>query len=260
MKTILLIVALIALLTPSAFAGSPQRGSVTVEMGAGMAVVDGYMQTPLGGEPGTASKNRPTYDELGIDKGMMYDAAITWAKDDLMVYANGSMLTLEGDGTLEKNLMMRQQFLAGDDIKSKASYNRYAVGAGYRVATLAFGIDVVPRLEVQAMDFSVELKNETGTAIERSYMKFSPRVGLDLCSWLNTNLLLYGKANASIPISNMPTSYDVAVGVRQYFPNGFFLGLETKFGYLDYEDNQELPNHLRLWEQPSLMLRIGINR
>jgi len=74
-----------------------------------------------------------------------------------MAYANGSTIKLEGDDTLEENLMMRQQFLAGDEVESKVSYNRYAVGVGYRVATLAFGIDVVPRFEVQAMDFSVEL-------------------------------------------------------------------------------------------------------
>jgi len=89
-------------------------------------------------------------------------------------------------------------------------------------------------------------------------MKFAPRVGLDLNTWLSTNLLLYGKFNASIPLSNTPTSYDGAFGVRRYFPKGFFLGLEAKYGYLDYEDNQELPNHLRLWEEPSLMLRFGI--
>src|SRR5262245_23130873 len=38
--------------------------------------VDGYLQTPNGGGPGTTSPHRPTLHELGIDDAVLYEAGM----------------------------------------------------------------------------------------------------------------------------------------------------------------------------------------
>src|SRR5216110_1491046 len=49
---------------------------VTVKGSFNYGPIDGFMQTPAGGAPGTSSDRRPTFKELGIDDAIFYDTRL----------------------------------------------------------------------------------------------------------------------------------------------------------------------------------------
>ncbi|GAJ21211.1 unnamed protein product, partial [marine sediment metagenome] len=49
-----------------------------------------------------------------------------------------------------------------------------------------------------------------------------------------------------------PEIYTVTAGVKYWFAEYINVGFEAQYFYLDYEDDQDLPNHLRLEMQPAV--------
>ena len=58
-----------ALAALAVLASPVAAGEVVVEVGGGLASESGYLQTPAGGMPGTASSKRPTLAEIDLDGG-----------------------------------------------------------------------------------------------------------------------------------------------------------------------------------------------
>src|SRR6476646_6749457 len=67
--------------------------------------VDGYVQTPTGGDPGTSSAKRPSLSEIGIDNASIYDAQGIVAFRNEEFYLGGQYIHMSGSDTLHENLI-----------------------------------------------------------------------------------------------------------------------------------------------------------
>src|SRR2546425_88118 len=66
--------------------------------------IDGFLQTPAGGRPGTSSAQRPKFDELGINDVAFYDTRLTVQWRDLLVYGGYEFIRVNGSDTLSQPL------------------------------------------------------------------------------------------------------------------------------------------------------------
>jgi len=211
----------------------------------GYAPISGYIQTPSGGEPGTSDIRRPTFDELDIDDTDYLDIDLFYRKGKYTPYIGSRFMTLDSSGVLEKDLTTRSQtFFTGESFDHKTSFNIYRFGAKYDLGYLS------PKAEFAVMDFDYEFES-SGVSVERSYAKSTVRLGAEKTFRFDA-LEVILEASGSIPLSNTPDIYTVAAGIKYWFAENFNVGLDVQYFYLDYEDNQDLANHLRLEMKPAV--------
>jgi hypothetical protein len=66
--------------------------------------VDGFVQIPRGGQPGTTSSKRPTFDELGIGGVPMADVSVAGGVAGHQIYVGARIVEASGDATLTETL------------------------------------------------------------------------------------------------------------------------------------------------------------
>jgi len=113
-----------------------ERGfSAALEGSGAYGPVDGYVQTPAGGAPGTTSGKRPTFQELGIDDFVSAEGSLNLGWRAHGLYAGGRLLRLDGDSTLNSGLVSQgTTFPAGTSVKSRVQLDSYRFGYQYRAA------------------------------------------------------------------------------------------------------------------------------
>jgi hypothetical protein len=213
--------------------------------------ISGYMQTPLGGMPGSTSDKRPKFDELGIDRMMMVNLSLSGGMGSHQVYVAAHLVNLSGEATLDQALIFHgEEYPAGTEVKANTRLNWYEIGYQYNIH---FGkerasLSIAPIAALALWDFSVELKaNDEKNS--RSYMKGTPRVGLEF-EWLPVKpFSVSGKAIASLPFDNMPHIYTLGLTGKYSFVDkdrlkiSLFAGVE--YDQVDFKDNQTEPNHVK---------------
>ena len=237
---ILLIVGL-RMLIPSV-ASADELG---ISVKRGYAPISGHIQTPTGGDPGTSDMKRPTFEELGVDHTAYTDIDLYYRSRKYTPYIGMRLMTVDSSGLLEKDLTTRgQTFLEGESYDHETTFNIYRFGVKYDLAYLS------PKVELAVMDFDYEFES-TGIRVKRSYAKSAVRVGAEKTFKIDALDIMF-EASGSIPLSNTPEIYTVTAGVKYWFAEYVNVGLELQYFYLDYEDEQDLSNHLRLEMQPAI--------
>ena len=245
MRQFVILLAAGLLLVPSI--GSADEFGISVKQGYGP--ISGYLQTPAGGKPGTSDIKRPTFKELDIDHADYIDIDLYYSKGNYTPYVDLRLMDVDSSGLLEKDLTTRARtFLTGEYYKHDTSFNIYRFGSKYDFECFS------PKLELALMDFDYQFES-TGIQIERSYTKSTVRLGAEKTFKIDALDILI-EASGSIPLSNTPDIYTVGAEVKYWFSEYVNVGLYLQYFYLDYEDNQELPNHLRLEMQPAVSVSL----
>src|SRR5437764_11724810 len=101
---------------------------------------DGFIQTPSGGQPGTTSRHRPHFGEIGINDANIGDVQLNldWPSD--RIFVGGQFISLSGNNESLQNTLVSQAetFPAGTGVRSDVRLDWYRVG--YRHA-FRFGND-----------------------------------------------------------------------------------------------------------------------
>ncbi len=213
--------------------------------------ISGYAQTPLGGAPSSTSEKRPKFDELGIDMMTMVNLSLSAGMDSHYIYGSAHLVDLGGKSTLDEDLIFHGKgYPAGTRAKSDIGLNWYEIGYQYNIH---FGkertnLRMAPTIAFALWDFSAELESNSGRN-SRSYIKATPRVGLEFEWFPVRRFSVFGKGIASLPFNNMPHIYTVGL-VGKYnlmdinrFKISFFMGIE--YDWVDFKDNQTEPNHVK---------------
>lgn len=255
----------LALCMKAAEVASPEPALAARVSGAfNFGAVEGFLQTPAGGQPGSSSHRRPTLDELGIDDATFYDvlASVQWRHLDF--YVGYQSIGLDGNATLSENLVSRGvTFAAGTRVRSEADLNWVRTGVGWKFDLLQRRLELVPKAELALLDFSYDLSGGA-QAVDRSYAKGCFRLGLETRYRFNRVLSVSLAAAGSMPISNTPQiatitsgiQFDLWPGNRRPHPWLFIGGGAQR---IEYEDNQELPNHFRVGVRPFIAGGLGIS-
>jgi len=213
--------------------------------------ISGYMQTPLGGAPGSTSDKRPKFDELGIDTMTMVNLSLWAGLDSHYIYGSAHLVDLSGKNTLDEELIFHgREYPVGTRVKSDVNLSWYDIGYQYNIYFGKEGTKllIAPTVAYTLWDFSTELKSNNGKN-SRSYIKGTPRLGLEL-EWFPLNRLsVSGKAIGSLPLNNMPHIYTVGL-VGKYnlldinrFKISLFMGVE--YDWIDFKDSQTVPNQVK---------------
>lgn len=213
--------------------------------------IRGYTQTPLGGAPSSTSNKRPKFDELGIDMMTMVNLSLSVSKDQHSIYGAAHLVKLSGDGTLDQALIFHGEgYPAGTRIKSNVNLSWYEIGYQYNIH---FGkersnFNIAPTVAFALWDFSTELESD-GEKNDRSYMKGTPRIGLNLGWFPWKQFSVSGKAIGSVPLKNTPDIYTVGLTgkynllSRDRLRISLFAGVE--YNQINYKDSQTVSNHIR---------------
>jgi hypothetical protein len=211
---------------------------------------DGFLQTPVGGKPGTSSFHRPTFHELNINDTAFLDAGVLFRWHQLGFLGGYQLIRFDESGTLGEGLISHgSTFPAGDSFKTRDRFDWFRAGAGWQFDLLDHRLALFPKVEMAFLDFSYKLSGQTSAA-DRAYIKGSVRLGVQATYHLNQRWSLDLDGAAAIPISNTPQVADVLSTLHfelfrapHVFKPNIFLG--AGWERIDYEDNQPLPNHVR---------------
>lgn len=213
--------------------------------------VDGFLQTPQGGNPGSSSHRRPILDELDIQDAAFYDLLVSVQWQHLCLYAGYHPIELEGQAVLSQSLVSRNViFPAGTHVRSESDFNWLCVGAGWKFVFADRRLEFIPKAEFAVLDFSYKLSGG-GQAVDREYIKGCVRLGVESRYRFSRVISVSLDAGASVPISNWPQiaaltgaiEFALLPGSRRVRPTLFLGGGVQR---IEYEDNQELPNHFRV--------------
>jgi hypothetical protein len=214
--------------------------------------VDGYVQTPRGGEPGTSSNHRPKFSEIGINDATIYrlDAVASRKSDQL--YFDSRFIRLSGDDMLGQTLVSQgNTYPADSNVNSDVQLDWYAVGYR-RQFTLGEQSEwtITPSIGAALWRFHYKLDSPGSDSVDRSYSKATVQLGVET-EWRPDNgpfsldLALLG----SPPIKNFPQifSESLLAKYRVYENPSFDVSLVggVEYEQIFYEDHQTLSNRVR---------------
>lgn len=226
--------------------------------------VDGFFQTPAGGEPGSSSLGRPTLDELGIDRTTFYDvlAGLRWRR--LRLYLGYQAIDLSGQAVLSQSLTSRNiTFPAGTAVSSDIGLNLLRVAAGWKFALAGGRLELAPIGELGVLDFTYDVSGGGETA-SRDYAKGYLGFGFAGRYHINNRVSAILNVQAPIPISTAPQiaaltggfEFDLPPSGQRAHPLVFIGGGAQR---IEYEDNQELPNHFDVDLGPFVTAGLGVS-
>lgn len=216
------------------------------------------MQIPAGGNPQTTSVHRPTFEEIGIRDTIFYDVGFDMCWERFGLYGNAEIDHMHGSSVLKEQLISHGVVLPpGTHIDVTAIFDWYKFGAmyGFRVKNCA----IAPTFEVAVLDFGYYFR----TSIEdsrRSFRATTYRFGLKGEYDLSCATSLVFEGAFSIP--HRLAIYDVSAKLASTFYENrcgrfdWFVGIGMTI--IDFEDRQEMPNHMQLRLYPIATVGLSI--
>jgi hypothetical protein len=216
--------------------------------------VDGYLQTPSGGHQGTTNIKRPTFDELGINNVLSFDVSLN-ARWKMHTLTLGMQLNrFSEDSTLHDPLISQNiSFPANSEVSSDIRLDWYRLGYLYTFDLSPKDhqktLFISPGVDISLLDFHYELTNQEDQHVDRAYEKVGPRLLCNVDWKIIEGLDLQAHASGSLPISNTPSIINLSLAAEKnlFSTSGLkclaYLGIA--YEKIEYEDNQDVPNHIK---------------
>jgi hypothetical protein len=216
--------------------------------------INGYIQIPAGGNPGSTSMRRPTLHELGIDDAGFWDVNLHARYGAFVAFGGYTGLELDSSGTLAEPLVSHDvPFPAGSPFNHSTSLNTGYVGAGWRFEFAGARLQLMPKIDIAILDFSYRLESP-GLLAARAFSDVAVRLGADGSWALGHGFAVELSGEGSLPIGQMPQIASVT-GRLSYalFPSSpvrakVYLGMGGR--WIDFEDGQTVPNHIHVSSGP----------
>jgi len=221
--------------------------------------LEGYLQTPAGGEIGRSDYRRPTFDELDIDKVNQIDLMLQVTKGRHSYSLGATLISLDERTVLAQPLLSQwQTFQSGDPVAADIQLDWYRLGYSYDFSDLwETSLDFAIGSDISTFDFHYQLDGPTQN-VNRAYAKTGLRAGLELSYPATDKWTLSATAYNSLPFPNTPSilTMDLNAEYSLWHRNtagSLLFGIS--YHRIDYEDDQEMPNHIRAEMGP--LIRLG---
>ncbi|CAL7878309.1 OMP-b-brl domain-containing protein [Fusobacterium necrophorum subsp. funduliforme] len=186
---------------------SPKTYSLQVLSSAGK--INGFVQIPKGGQYGTTSKERPDFQELGINHIYYPEITISTKWNKFSMSLHGKYEMFKGKSTLKKDLISHNiPIPEGSSFKTKHKYAYYGLNFYYDVfatekwkMTSGFGINV--------FDFHYEF-----SATNKDSRKFHagiPMIGLEASYQFSEKSKIIFALNSNIPMKSVKQYLDTSL-------------------------------------------------
>jgi hypothetical protein len=190
-------------------APAAERGrelAFTFSTAARFAEMDGFLQSSAGGEPGTSSPERPTFDEIGIREVVVMDfgGTLSWGPDNLI--ARARIMQPSGGTVLDEDLLSQgETFTAGTPVDTDTNFNQYMLAYGHDFE-VARNIVVRPLAAVTILNirYQFEPSHGGGPTVSAKHAHPAAQIGADV-TWRpgNSRLSLLARGLWSVPIEGM---------------------------------------------------------
>jgi hypothetical protein len=232
--------------------------------------IDGSLQTPSGGRPGTSSPGRPTLSELGIKDASAFDTQLTLGMGRNDIYLGGQFIHLHGNATLQEPLMSNHMsFPAGADVSSDVQLDWYRLA--YR-RWIPIDLDhdgkpefaIAPSIGAALFVFDYKLSDPDNVSLDRHYSKPMPLVGLDVEWPISSRLSLVGSVLVSPPIQDTPFVLSGRLAGKYRVIDSRHVAVDALLGvgywHVHYDDGakQEVPNDINVNFGPQLVVGLQV--
>ncbi|WP_187105844.1 hypothetical protein [Fusobacterium necrophorum] len=194
---------------------SPKTYSLQVLSSAGK--INDFVQIPKGGQYGTTSKERPDFQELGINHIYYPEITISTKWNKFSMSLHGKYEMFKGKSTLKKDLISHNiPIPEGSSFKTKHKYAYYGLNFYYDVfatekwkMTSGFGINV--------FDFHYEFSatNKEGNVItnkdSRKFHAGIPMIGLEASYQFSEKSKIIFALNSNIPMKSVKQYLDTSL-------------------------------------------------
>jgi hypothetical protein len=246
-----------------------KEDALRVEVSAGLQYgsIDGFLQTPSGGNQGTTSHKRPTFDELGINTVLSFDGSLNAHYKMHTLIAGAQLNRFSENSILHDPLISRNiSFPANSEVASDIRLDWYRFGYLY-----TFDLSpknhkktffISPGIDIALLDFHYELKGHEDQHVDRAYKKGALRLLCNIDWKIIEGLDLQARASGSLPISNTPSIINLSLAAEKHlFSKSGITGsvyLGVAYEKIEYEDNQDVPNHIKaeMWPLVSTGLKL----
>ena len=228
---------------------------------------EGYLQTPAGGQPGSTTRQRPTLKELGFDFLSIYDFSISRVVGDgkHKLLGGYQVIRAESTASLKRDLTSQNKnFSAGDVVKAdlQADWLRFNWLYKWRTTEVA-GKSFVVSLGAGLVFFDFHYQLDGGILkVDRAYSKLGYRAGTQLDWRLADKFTLQLDVFEGLPLPNTPVILSAGLkGKYTLWDKGSVGSLIAGVAYnrIDYEDEQTVPNHIRIETGPLFEAGLTIN-
>jgi hypothetical protein len=155
----------------AADAGGRLRVTAALEMRVGNP--RGHIQIPKGGQPGTTSPGRPTFEEVGVDTAWAPALDVTLALRRHRLHVGAVYWLLHGEETLRQALTSHEDFYpAGTAVESSSAVGESYLSYGYAF-DLSRAVTVTPALGVYGHRIAYEIAGGGNTST-RDFSAYSP--------------------------------------------------------------------------------------
>lgn len=237
---------LLALLSIAACASSFAEIELTVDLGR--PDQSGFLQTPTGGAPATATAARPTVEELGLEQSTIPRVGVTWSGERWIARGRYGQFEANATTVVATPLVVQgRSFAAGAVVDTAMDFNEMEVvvarrwranetdwWAGFRMAATDFSLRMnAPAAIVSAVDraYHVVDLGIIGGMVWSVGERWATRMELAFSPQYDR---FAGRTRADVHLVYRLNRVDVRVGVRA-----------ERFEY-DDSYKQALPNQLEL--------------
>jgi hypothetical protein len=237
--------------------------------------IDGFLQTPRGGAPGTTSIERPAFTELGIDAALGAEAGFGAEYEGHAAELRARFFPFSSSATLASPLTSwGVAYPAGARVDADVALFFYSIDYEYRFILwdqpqapgggLAGRWSVAPAVAFMLFDFDYSLSAAGGLASSRAYTTGTLMAGAETIVTFGDSrpFGLRVRGLVSAPFTNLFAVTAEARATYRLWGDGLrgvsgLAGVGVAWQYVDYKDGQAVPNHVRVELGP--MVEAGID-
>lgn len=238
----------VALATPVGSAGGSAL-RVTLALEGRVGSPSGHIQIPKGGQPGTTTLGRPTFEELGVDAAWAPagDLRLDWGKN--RVHLGGAWWMLQGEGTLRQALTTHADAYPAGTLLTSSSSILSSWLAYDRTFDVGGDVELSPGVGIFGHRLSYEVSG-AGTSSTRDFDSFSPL--LEMGALWRTGGRMHVTADLRLVLDDLfglssPTTL-IEGDVRWHWDVSRTSHLYVVVGatHLTHHDEQPVPNDIEL--------------
>lgn len=220
-----------------------------LEVGEGW--LQGYTQIPRGGDYHSTSFHRPTYEEMGLDYNPLIHANASFSHCHGFLFVDYIRLTPHQTFTLSENLLTHSFFIpSGTSMDTYVHYNWYQLGLGYDTQNRFESWQWQFYLAANLLKFHYHFWTPRAKS-DRSFNLFDTTIGFNTNKALSPHWKMNIEVDVSLPLTQL-TLFNAGIGLSYYYARLMIGAL-----YIDYEDHQNIPNHLRYQLAPYVSIGLG---
>lgn len=244
----------------------------TVEYGGGIPDPSGYLQTPAGGIPGTASVKRPTLGEIGLDGGhyRWLGAGVAFGRKAniptavpfrLRFHARYTTIGDDATSSIAEAFTIRGGvFAVGDSVRSRVSFDglTLAVTAAFDLAP-RLSVEIGPEIGWTAFDFTMTGERHRA---DRAYHVTTFGLVGGISREFGNGWRVGAKFAASPAIEGTGSRYMAETRVGRVLSKNLCVALGASLEGFRYDDGhkQDLPNRLDVTRRvvPTVAVRLRL--